>query len=42
MESTGWVLQDWLSKPGLARHMGYADLRWFCCFDYCLLLWLLQ
>jgi hypothetical protein len=27
MESTGWVLQDWLSKPGLARHMGYADLR---------------
>ncbi|KAL3787558.1 hypothetical protein ACHAWO_006415 [Cyclotella atomus] len=27
MKSTGWVLQDWLSKPGLARHMGYADLR---------------
>ena len=24
MESTGWELIDWLSKPGLARHMGVA------------------
>ena len=27
MESTGWELVDWLSKPGLARHMGIARLR---------------
>ena len=26
MESTGWELIDWLSKPGLARHMGLARL----------------
>ena len=26
MESTGWKLEDWLSKPGLARHMGVASL----------------
>ena len=26
MESTGWELIDWLSKPGLARHMGIACL----------------
>lgn len=26
MESTGWALEDWLSKPGLARHMGFASL----------------
>lgn len=27
MDSTGWTLEDWLSKPGLARHMGYACLK---------------
>jgi hypothetical protein len=27
MDCTGWILQDWLSKPGLARHMGYAYLK---------------
>lgn len=27
MESTGWKLEDWLSKPGLARHMGVASLK---------------
>ncbi|KAL9186738.1 hypothetical protein ACHAXT_010458 [Thalassiosira profunda] len=27
MESTGWELVDWLSKPGLARHMGVARLK---------------
>ncbi|KAK1741089.1 hypothetical protein QTG54_008341 [Skeletonema marinoi] len=26
MESTGWELVDFLSKPGLARHMGVARL----------------
>jgi O-methyltransferase involved in polyketide biosynthesis len=26
MESTGWELMDWLSKPGLARHMGVARI----------------
>mmetsp|Transcript_9463 Transcript_9463/g.19000 ORF Transcript_9463/g.19000 Transcript_9463/m.19000 type:complete len:538 (+) Transcript_9463:206-1819(+) len=27
MENTGWELMDWLSKPGLARHMGVARLK---------------
>lgn len=27
MEGSGWELEDWLSKPGLARHMGVASLR---------------
>jgi hypothetical protein len=27
MEQTGWELKDWLSKPGLARHMGVATLN---------------
>jgi len=27
MEKTGWTLDDWLSKPGLARHMGVAWLK---------------
>lgn len=27
MEKTGWTLDDWLSKPGLARHMGVARLN---------------
>ncbi len=27
MENTGWELIDWLSKPGLARHMGVARLK---------------
>lgn len=27
MENTGWELDDWLPKPGLARHMGVARLR---------------
>jgi hypothetical protein len=25
MKNTGWELVDWLSKPGLARHMGVAS-----------------
>lgn len=29
MESTGWELIDWLSKPGLARHMGVARVADF-------------
>lgn len=27
MNETGWELVDWLSKPGLARHMGVASLK---------------
>jgi len=27
MNNTGWELVDWLSKPGLARHMGVASLK---------------
>ena len=27
MERTGWTLDDWLSKPGLARHMGLARVK---------------
>ncbi|KAL7549443.1 hypothetical protein ACHAWF_012712 [Thalassiosira exigua] len=27
MDRAGWELTDWLSKPGLARHMGVARLR---------------
>ena len=27
MDRTGWELMDWLSKPGLARHMGVARLK---------------
>eukprot|EP00804_Cyclotella_cryptica_P014996 CCRYP_000607-RB/>CCRYP_000607-RB protein AED:0.05 eAED:0.05 QI:84/1/1/1/1/1/4/494/482 len=27
MQNTGWELVDWLSKPGLARHMGVASCR---------------
>lgn len=27
LDRNGWSLQDWEPKPGLARHMGYAELK---------------